>query len=99
MAALAPSRTDEAVHAGRQAGGCLARPAVGGTLPLFADLPPSSPRSAVAAASRAATPEQHLVAAQRLARRMRRLPERASRQTRAGQAICRHLIALLQEQG
>ena len=41
--------------------------------------------------------DRHLVAARRLARMVRRLPEHSVEQTRAGQAICRHLIALLKE--
>ena len=39
--------------------------------------------------------EQHLNAARRLSRRIRRYPDRSVEQTRAGLAICRHLQALL----
>ena len=38
----------------------------------------------------------HLVAAKRLSRAIRRTPDRSPAQTRTGQAICRHLIALLE---
>jgi hypothetical protein len=41
--------------------------------------------------------DRHLVAAGRLASAIRRLPEHSVEQTRAGLAICRHLIALLEE--
>jgi len=39
--------------------------------------------------------ESHLRAARRLAREIRRLPERSPAQTRLGLAICAHLQALL----
>jgi hypothetical protein len=39
----------------------------------------------------------HLLAARRLARRMRRLRAKPEEQTRTGQAICHHLKALLTE--
>lgn len=46
----------------------------------------------------ALTPSQrHLAAARRLAKGMWRLPDHSREQTRAGQAICRHLIASLEE--
>ena len=41
--------------------------------------------------------DPHLIAANRLARAIRRLPDHSPEQTRAGQAICRHLLALLEE--
>jgi len=41
--------------------------------------------------------DRHLAAAGRLAKAIRRLPDHSVEQTRAGQAICRHLIALLEE--
>lgn len=41
--------------------------------------------------------DPHLVAARRLARAIGRLPDHSPEQTRAGQAICRHLLALLEE--
>jgi hypothetical protein len=43
------------------------------------------------------TMDQHLIAADRLAKTIRRLPDYSAAQTHAGQAICRHLIALLEE--
>lgn len=39
----------------------------------------------------------HLLAARRLARRMRRLRNQREEQTRTGQAICHHLKAMLSE--
>jgi broad specificity phosphatase PhoE len=79
------------------------------TLPLFEDLdpvvlhaadascPPSllgrRPADPRAEAGRRA--ERHLHEARRLARAIRRLPERSPEQTRAGLAICAHLRALL----
>jgi hypothetical protein len=41
--------------------------------------------------------DRHLLAAGRLANAIRRLPEHSVQQTRTGLAICRHLIALLEE--
>ena len=41
--------------------------------------------------------DPHLIAANRLARAIRRMPDHSPEQTRAGQAICRHLLALLEE--
>ncbi|MFU8814101.1 MAG: hypothetical protein ACNA7W_02070 [Pseudomonadales bacterium] len=41
--------------------------------------------------------DRHLRAAWRLARAMRRLPDRSTEQTRAGLAICAHLRAALAE--
>ena len=74
------------------------------SLPLFGE-----PLSAIRS-SRNPSPEQarpvggsvpqinpHLVAARKLARRMRRLKARPDEQTRTGQAICHHLKALLTE--
>ena len=40
-------------------------------------------------------PDQHLQAARRLSRKIRRYPDGSVEQTRAGLAICRHLQALL----
>ncbi|MEZ5560750.1 MAG: hypothetical protein R3E86_19660 [Pseudomonadales bacterium] len=57
----------------------------------------ASDRARSADSGRPATgPEAHLEAARRLAKRMRRYPDRSPQQTRAGLAICRHLQALLQ---
>ena len=70
-------------------------------MPLFADLP--EPRVAGVARSRALagdgqpSADRHLVAARRLAKAIRRLPDHSVEQTRAGQAICQHLIALLED--
>jgi hypothetical protein len=47
------------------------------------------------ASSGSTGPEQHLQAARRLSRRIRRYPDGSVEQTRAGLAICRHLQALL----
>ncbi len=47
------------------------------------------------ASSGSTNSEQHLQAARRLSRRMRRYPDGSVEQTRAGLAICRHLQALL----
>jgi hypothetical protein len=41
--------------------------------------------------------QRHLYAARRLAKGMWRLPEGSAEQTRAGQEICRHLIASLED--
>lgn len=41
----------------------------------------------------------HLLAARRLARKMRRLPDRSAAETRAGLAICRQLKAYLLDDG
>ncbi len=67
------------------------------TLPLFAELaePPATARS-VGYDERPRI-DAHLAAAGRLAKKIRRLPDHSAEQTRAGQAICRHLIALLEE--
>ncbi|MCZ6709778.1 MAG: hypothetical protein O7B25_05390 [Gammaproteobacteria bacterium] len=46
---------------------------------------------------RTAAADRHLLAAGRLANAIRRLPEHSVEETRAGLAICRHLIALLEE--
>jgi hypothetical protein len=60
------------------------------SLPLFEDLPPltRSPRG---------LEDRHLQAARQLSRRMARLPDQSPEQLRAGQLICRHLIAMLQQ--
>ena len=47
------------------------------------------------ASSGSTGPEQHLQAARRLSRRIRRYPDGSVEQTRAGLAICQHLQALL----
>jgi hypothetical protein len=75
------------------------------SMPLFADLPepavPSSLPPGVkqrdSQSSSKHKAERHLVAANRLAKAIRRLPDHSPEQTRAGQAICQHLIALLEE--
>ena len=80
------------------------------SLPLFPDETPPAPRSPVddrmsgAAHGRAGKApaarrggDPHLIAANRLARAIRRMPDHSPEQTRAGQAICRHLLALLEE--
>jgi len=77
------------------------------TLPLFGELPPlgeevesrrQQQRRAISPRSGCATGSQrHLYAATRLAKRMWRLPEGSEEQTRAGQEICRHLVACLEE--
>ena len=62
------------------------------SLALFAELAPApAPRALPSAGQR------HLAAANRLAKRMRRLKGHSEEQTKAGQAICRHLLALLEE--
>jgi hypothetical protein len=79
------------------------------TLPLFDELesPAISAREPAAAphaderadrrvAGRASA-DRHLRAARRLARAIRRLPDRSDEQTRTGLAICAHLRALLAE--
>ena len=73
----------------------------GETLPLFAESAPvagseeqtldASPRPAVESDA-----DRHLRAATRLAKAIRRLPERSAQQVKTGRAICRHLIALLE---
>ncbi len=74
------------------------------SLPLFAELSPGRSKELVesgvqARRRRASQPvgDRHLAAARRLAKAIRRLPDHSAEQTRAGQAICRHLIALLEE--
>ena len=64
------------------------------SLPLFRELEPPRDGKRVVR-DRSLNP--HLSAARRLSRVVRRLPDHSAEQTRAGQAICRHLIALLQE--
>lgn len=68
------------------------------SLPLFPDeaQPAARSRADVAGAARGGG-DPHLIAANRLARSIRRLPDHSPEQTRAGQAICRHLLALLEE--
>ena len=41
--------------------------------------------------------QRHLQAARRLSRRIARLPDHSPEQLRAGQMICRHLVAMLEE--
>jgi hypothetical protein len=80
------------------------------SLPLFPEETPPATRApgaeraqGVSAGAAGATHEgrgkgdSHLIAAKRLARAMRRFPDHSPEQTRAGQAICRHLLALLDE--
>jgi hypothetical protein len=73
------------------------------TLPLFGDLPAATGRRRSARAgslplSQCDPAVAHLRAARRLSRSMRRLPDPLERR-RAGQAICRHLLALLESPG
>ena len=63
------------------------------SLPLFRELEPAHGKRAV----RGRSLSPHLRAARRLSRVVRKLPDYSDEQTRAGQAICRHLIALLAE--
>ena len=80
------------------------------SLPLFPDEAPPAERGpaeqgqSVPETAKARAPRRnlglrdpHLIAANRLARAIRRLPDHSPEQTRAGQAICRHLLALLEE--
>lgn len=80
------------------------------SLPLFPDEAPPAKRRQVdarrsepgrgrasAAARSLGSRDPHLIAANRLARAIRRLPDHSPEQTRTGQAICRHLLALLEE--
>jgi hypothetical protein len=71
------------------------------SMPLFADLPqaPDRHRSRVGRnrPDSGVQADRHLAAARRLAKAMRRLPDHSAEQTRTGQAICRHLIALLED--
>ena len=46
----------------------------------------------------ASQPSPHLIAARRLSRRIRRLPDHSEEQTRTGLAICQHLRLLLAEE-
>jgi hypothetical protein len=56
-----------------------------GSLPLFDEPPPSGRLGR----------NPHLDAAQRLARRIARLPEGSPAQVQAGQQLCRQLLAML----
>ena len=60
------------------------------SLPLFDELPqrerPARARN-----------DRHLQAARQLSRRMARLPDQSPEQLRAGQLICRHLVAMLEQ--
>ncbi len=75
------------------------------SLPLFPEETSPGPLSSAQegrGGARATSPgrskrDPHLVAANRLARAIRRYPDYSPEQTRAGQAICRHLLALLEE--
>ena len=64
------------------------------SLPLFRELEPATEGKRIA---RDRTLNRHLRAARRLSRVVRKLPDHSEEQTRAGQAICQHLIALLEE--
>ncbi len=63
------------------------------SLPLFKELEPV--RGVERVVRHPSNP--HLRAAQRLSRAVRQFPDYSEEQTLAGQAICRHLIALLEE--
>ena len=65
------------------------------SLPLFADLDPVPDDKRIIRRRRPLN--RHLRAARRLSGILRKLPDHSEEQTRAGQAICRHLIALLEE--
>ena len=85
------SRVDAASEQGEQ----------GETLPLFAESAPVAvaEEQTLDARTRPAVEsdaDRHLRAATRLAKAMRRLPERSAQQVKTGRAICRHLIALLE---
>ena len=74
------------------------------SLPLFDESPPvgTAANVAKAAAPRASVRplearQAHLSAARRLARQMRRFADRSAEQVRAGQQICRHLVAMLED--
>ena len=60
------------------------------SLPLFDELPqgdrPARTRK-----------DRHLLAARQLSRRIARLPDQSPEQLRAGQLICRHLVAMLEQ--
>ncbi len=71
----------------------------GETLPLFTELLNSESPDVASAQSQhpvEAAADKHLRAARRLAKAIRRLPERSEQQVKTGRAICRHLIALLE---
>ncbi len=70
------------------------------TLPLFAELPNAQTLSVSSVQARPAVEpvaDKHLRAARRLAKAIRRLPDRSAQQVKTGRAICRHLIALLED--
>ncbi len=71
------------------------------SLPLFSDLEPvrggRGGKGIVRNRNRNRPVNRHLRAARRLSRAVRKLPDYSEEQTRAGQAICRHLLALLEE--
>ncbi|MCZ6644332.1 MAG: hypothetical protein O7F71_22365 [Gammaproteobacteria bacterium] len=78
------------------------------SLPLFSDLEPVRDVKRVVrdrslqrdrSLKRDRSLNHHLRAARRLSRVVRKHPDHSREQTRAGQAICRHLIALLEEAG
>jgi hypothetical protein len=60
------------------------------SLPLFDELPQRERPPP-------ARKDRHLQAARQLARRMARLPDLSPEQQRAGQLICRHLVAMLEQ--
>lgn len=62
----------------------------GTSLPLFSELQERPRRTR-------ARLDPHLQAARQLSRRIARLPDQSPEQVRAGQLICRHLIAMLEE--
>ncbi len=85
------SRVDSASEQGEQ----------GETLPLFAEsaavaVPEEQTLDARARPAVESDADRHLRAATRLAKAIRRLPERSAQQVKTGRAICRHLIALLE---
>ncbi len=61
-----------------------------GQIPLFGSAEPELPHRRVLV-------NPHLLAARRLARKMRQLPDHSVEETRAGLAICRQLKAYLQD--
>jgi hypothetical protein len=60
------------------------------SLPLFDELPAREQPVR-------ARKDRHLQAARQLSRRIARLPDQSPEQLRAGQLICRHLVAMLEE--
>ncbi len=69
------------------------------SLSLFDELPCAEATASVASAAppRRDAQQQHLRAARRLARQMRRFADQSAEQVHAGQQICRHLVAMLEE--